>query len=69
MTSQEKTRENRLRRTLYRHGYRLMKQRRKAGYMIADVRTDRTVWGYEGKRLYTLTIDDVDAKVRELDHG
>ena len=61
----EKTRESRLRRALYRDGYRLEKSRgprgvNAGGYMIFDSRTNFVVAGQDGPLLYVLDLDGVE---------
>ena len=64
--SEEKVRENRLRRKLERMGYCLMKSRRRDpqaydydGYMILDYWTNAVVVG-AGSRPFNLSLDDVE---------
>ena len=71
--SNEKVRENRLRRKLERMGYRLKKNRVKdkdawnhGGFMILDFWNDTVVAGSEiAGRPYCLSLDDVEAFTRE----
>ena len=67
MTTDEKTRENKARRRLYRRGYRLIKSRSRdpqgGGYMIVDSRTQGAVAGMDPPFMYSL--EDVEAFLRD----
>jgi len=71
MDNKLKTKENRFRRILYRHGMRLMKGRTKmvgagSGYMIVDVKTNGLIEG--GNPIpFFMSLEDVENFTKELE--
>lgn len=71
MDQEEKVRENRLRRTAQRRGFRLEKSRRRdphaldfGGYMLIDDRANSAIIGMTPVA-YSATLDDVEAYLNE----
>jgi len=59
MTVEEKMFENKIRRSLYRIGYQLQKQRGSEHYMIADTKSGVIVAGLQKDLPWQLSLDEV----------